>query len=469
MIHSFINRRMLLSCASVLLAAGPFIHAQPAGGDHPVLVISIDGMHPSYVLEAKQHGLKIPVLSSFVEKGSYASRVINVSPTVTYPNHTTMVTGVLPDEHGIYTNTLFDPLGTEQGAWNWYSAQVKAPTLWEAAKKKGLTTASVLWPVTVNARSIDYNVPEFWRTKKEFDHYLMETISTPPGFLAEAEKTAGYFHSGDGDIVLDQKITNVAVQIIRKARPHLVTVHIVALDHVEHATGPFSSQAKETLEQIDGLVGRMRDAFIQVHPSAVVMVVSDHGFLPVKHKVHLNVALEKAGLITLKGDGPRPQVASWKAFAWTSDGSASVVLRDPKDRATEEQVARHLADLAKNPANGIGTVLRGEEARRHHALPNAPFFVDSKPGYSMSAGLTGAVVQDQQTTTGSHGFLNTHPEVNSSFFAMGAGVAEGKNLGVIDMRQIAPTVARELGVSLPSAKMQPLPIDTDQAATAAAR
>ena len=73
----------------------------PAGAQEtrPVLLISIDGLHPSYVLEADKHGLKLPVLRGFVTKGGYADRVVNVTPTVTYPNHTTVVTGVLPSEH----------------------------------------------------------------------------------------------------------------------------------------------------------------------------------------------------------------------------------------------------------------------------------------------------------------------------------------------------------------------------------
>ena len=131
-----------------------------------VLMISIDGMHPTYVTEASRHSLKIPVLHEFLEKGAHAERVLNVSPTVTYPNHTTLVTGVLPSEHGIYTNTVFDPLGTEDGAWNWYAGQVRTPTLWHAAKAAGLVTGSVMWPVTVHSGDIDYNVPEYWRNKR---------------------------------------------------------------------------------------------------------------------------------------------------------------------------------------------------------------------------------------------------------------------------------------------------------------
>ncbi len=96
---------------------------------HPVLMISIDGMRPDYVTEADKHGLKLPVLTSFIKDGTYATDVVNVVPTMTYPNHTTLVTGVWPNEHGIYNNTVFDPMGKEQGGWNWYGPAVKVPTL----------------------------------------------------------------------------------------------------------------------------------------------------------------------------------------------------------------------------------------------------------------------------------------------------------------------------------------------------
>jgi predicted AlkP superfamily pyrophosphatase or phosphodiesterase len=87
----------------------------------PVLLISIDGLHPSYVLEADRHGLKIPNLRRFASEGSYAQGVIAAVPTVTYPNHTTMVTGVAPAQHGIVSNTTFDPTGANRDGWYWYA------------------------------------------------------------------------------------------------------------------------------------------------------------------------------------------------------------------------------------------------------------------------------------------------------------------------------------------------------------
>src|SRR5262245_14387024 len=76
----------------------------------PVLLISLDGMRPDYVTHADEHKLKIPTLRRFMREGAYAEGVIGVAPTMTYPSHTTLVTGVSPAEHGIATNGPFDPM-----------------------------------------------------------------------------------------------------------------------------------------------------------------------------------------------------------------------------------------------------------------------------------------------------------------------------------------------------------------------
>src|SRR5882757_1341071 len=116
----------------VLLAAIPAAQAAP------VLMISVDGMKPEYVLDADAHGLKIPFLRSLQRDGAFARGVIGVFPTVTYPSHTTLLTGVSPREHGIYGNLEFDPLRQHADSWYWYADQIRAPTLWHAAHAAGL-------------------------------------------------------------------------------------------------------------------------------------------------------------------------------------------------------------------------------------------------------------------------------------------------------------------------------------------
>jgi predicted AlkP superfamily pyrophosphatase or phosphodiesterase len=105
-------------------------------------------------------------------EGAHALGVEGVFPTVTYPSHTSMITGVRPAVHGIIQNRIFEaPTDTQTREWYWFAEALKTETLWSVAKKAGLVTASVGWPVTVGA-DIDYNVPE---------------ISDPPGSRANTD------------------------------------------------------------------------------------------------------------------------------------------------------------------------------------------------------------------------------------------------------------------------------------------
>jgi predicted AlkP superfamily pyrophosphatase or phosphodiesterase len=136
----------LVGVAAALAAAGS-LHAAP------VLMISIDGLRPADVLEAPSRGLRLPVLTGLVRDGAYATGVRNVLPTVTYPDHTTLITGVWPARHGVANNTVFDPLRRGMGEWYWYAEDIRVPTLWDAVHDAGRPVASLGWPVSVGAGS----------------------------------------------------------------------------------------------------------------------------------------------------------------------------------------------------------------------------------------------------------------------------------------------------------------------------
>ena len=216
---------------------------------------------------------------------------------------------------------------------------------------------------------------------------------------------------------------------------------------------PFT--ARQALERTDRMVARLVEAQRAVYPDSTIAVVSDHGFHRVDATVNLNAAFAQAGLIELDPEG---RLASWKAYAWNSGGSASVVLKDKADIATRDAVDAILTALEQDPDSGVASVLRGEAAVQEGALEEASFMVDAKGGWALGGALTGDVVRRQERTTGAHGYRNTHPEMNASFFVVGPGVRPGKNLGRIDIRQIAPTLADALGVSLPTATQAPLPL-----------
>lgn len=200
-------------------------------------------------------------------------------------------------------------------------------------------------------------------------------------------------------------------------------------------------------------IARLVAAQRRARPGSTIAIASDHGFHPVHATINLNAAFARAGLIELDRNG---RVASWKAYSWNSGGSASVVLKDKGDRATLDAVEQILAGLDADPDSGVASVLRGRAAVEAGALPEASFLVDAKGGFALGGALGGDTVQQQPRTTGAHGYLNTHPEMRASFFIVGPGVEPGRNLGRIDIRQVAPTLARQLGVSLPTAIHEPL-------------
>ena len=103
------------------LALSLMVGATGAQAARPLLMISIDGLRPGDVLDAKARGVDDPNLQRIAHDGAYAEGVRNALPTVTYPNHTTLVTGAWPALHGIVNNTTFDPLRRDMDSWYWYS------------------------------------------------------------------------------------------------------------------------------------------------------------------------------------------------------------------------------------------------------------------------------------------------------------------------------------------------------------
>lgn len=452
-------KSMLALC--LLLAVSPLL----AQTHQPVLLISVDGLRPDYVTQANEHHLRIPNLRRMLADGTYADGVTGVFPTVTYPSHTTLVTGVWPAEHGILNNTRFDPERTLEGAWYWYADQIKTPTLWSATRDAGLHTASVSWPVTVDATSIDTLIPEYWRTSgltepvNPDDRFLMNAISRPDGELTRiAQRTATpYMMGNDTTLDGDEVRTRYSLDILEQHRPEFMTIHLCSLDEEEHMHGPFSPEANADLEGIDGMLARLSAQELRNYPNAVIIIVSDHGFAKVDHATNLYIPFIQAGLIQIdKSPSGMVEVKSWKAQPWIAGCMAPIVLYDPADTATRDTVHALLDKLAADPANGIEAILDHAAVAALGGFPDAPFVVTFRSGYCNGSAISGPLVTDS-SQKGAHGYNPaTTPEMRASFFVTGQGIAHGRDLGVINMRQIAPTLAQLLGVSLPAAKQPAL-------------
>lgn len=441
-------RIILAICLLQIATFGPLPLTLSQARPIPVILISIDGLKPDYVIEADKHRLNIPNLRKFVSDGTYATGVIGVLPTVTYPSHTTLVTGVAPARHGIIANTPFDPFGKNLGGWYWYTEDLKVQTLWDAAHDAGMVTASVDWPATVGA-NITHRIVQYWRTGTPDDRKLVRALSTP-GLLTEVERAIGPYPEGkDYSVSADEVRAKFNIYLLENKRPRFQTVYFAGLDHDQHDYGPYSLEAFAALERIDALVGQVRAAAERLGGGqAVVCVVSDHGFSRAVKELRLNVALRNAGLIEVDGAGA---LKSWRAISWSSSGSAAVMLKDPADEEARRKVRATLAGLQSNTENGILKVYEGDALRALSGFPSAAFVVGVSGEYSVGGGYDGALVVATRPR-GTHGYLPELPEMNSSFFIGGANVPRGRNLGTIDMRDVAPTLAKLLGVKLPAAE-----------------
>lgn len=153
----------------------------------PLIVLSVDGLRPELALSPDEFGLRVPNLRQLVASGTCAAKVVSVCPTTTYPAHATLVTGVPPRVHGVYSHLASRDPTERARPWNWFASTIRVPTLWDAARAAGLKTAAVTWPVSAGA-AIDYNLPEIWNPAVPDPNQDFETIarySAPAGLFGQ--------------------------------------------------------------------------------------------------------------------------------------------------------------------------------------------------------------------------------------------------------------------------------------------
>jgi predicted AlkP superfamily pyrophosphatase or phosphodiesterase len=312
----------------------------------------------------------------------------------------------------------------------------------------------VHWPVTVGAPTIDWNLPQYWRSGHADDAKLIAALSTP-GLLPELEGELGGYVAGiDESIASDENRGRFMVALIKDKQPYFMTAYLTALDHEQHGEGPGTPQAHAVLERIDAIVGQLVAAQMAAHPDGAVAIVSDHGFSTTTTEVNFYRAFIDAGLITLGADG---KIASWEATPWPAGGSVAVVLARPDDVALKAKVAALLDKLKADPATHIRAVVDKAEIAKMGANPQASFYIDMQLD-ATTGGFKGAQapLSAPSTSKGTHGYFPAAPALRSTFMLLGNGVPKGKSLGEIDMRAIAPTLATLLDVPLPSAEVKPV-------------
>ena len=418
-------------------------HEKYHGKDRVVVVISLDGF-PAYAL--KDPRLPIPTLRWLAREGAVAESMQPVNPTVTWPNHTAIVTGVDVSQHRVVYNGLLErpekdgPPKIEP--WRDKDVMVHSPTIYDAAHEAGLTTAQVDWVAIYNAKTIDWKFPELPEVSGEIEQKLIADGTVTAEQLKTFENSSQAWQ--------DEIWTDAAVRILEDHRPNLLLFHLLTLDDINHEYGPMSNASLTAMAWLDSQVKRVVDVLQRPEFAgrATVIIVSDHGFRAYKHRIHANVLLQEKRIIAAGGDGK----LHGDAFVVAEGGIGMVYVTDPARKA--ELVPRLKAIYAG--AEGIERVY-GTEELASLGLPSpaesdqAPDLVlAGKADYSFSGDEAKSYITD--ANGGTHGFLNSDPQMQAIFMAWGAGVPKGAKLGAITNREVAPTIAKILGVELKSAK-----------------
>lgn len=469
--HRALLFAVCLSALVFALTPAPARQRRPAAKTPPpapakrLLIISVDGLDARYLREADRHGLKIPTLRRLMAAGAWSRPgVVGVYPSVTYPAHTTIVTGARPARHGIYGNGVFEPPpGEPSGAWYWFAREIKADTLWQAAARAGLKTALVSWPVSTGAG--DWNVPEIWKPggTREQSRERMREHARPRGLLEEVARADAQLYAAVTADEGDDMRTRFAEYLLAEKRPDVALVHLFDLDHFEHDYGAFTREAFAMLEKSDAYVARLLAAAERAGtlPETAVLVVSDHGFRRLRRMIHANVILERAGLLKWRqvrdsrGE-PRRVVGEWRAVAYTSGAYCAVMLRDPEDRDAFWQARAAFiayeggglgaAGGGRGGGRGVLRFVGRAELDQLGADPRPAFALDPREGYSFEPSYAAdAIVETKQR--GQHGYLPTPPDYRAAFIASGPGIAR-RDLGEVRMIDIGPTAAALLNLRL---------------------
>jgi len=397
----------------------------------------VDGLRPD-IYRAPERRQRFPNLAALDKAGASAEAVESIYPTTTYPAHATIVTGLPPRAHGIYSHLAsLDP--TEKARpWCWFAPVLRAPTLWDVARASRRRTAALSWPVSAGA-AIDHNIPEIWNPAVAEPHRDFATPArhSTPGLFAEvAQVLAPMLGKADPDQIRGE----AALYLWNHFRPDLLLVHFVWYDSQAHACGPASREALTALESADQAMGKIRDA-ISSDPATTLVVLSDHGFVPVQKEAAPLVVFAEHGLFARGADG---SLALRRLGAVSAGGSLAVYWLEEPSADDRRRLATAVDRLRSTGA--VQEIVDRGKLEALQADPDAELMIEAAPGFSFSDRLEGPVVTDSPKDRGTHGYLPSRAGMEAMFIAVGREIAPGKNLGRISLKQIAPTLARVMGL-----------------------
>lgn len=421
-----------------------------------LIVFSADAM----VTEDLEYLETLPNFKKYLKGCSMVKRVSSIYPTITYPCHTTMVTGVWPDKHGVCGNLILEP-GASPVPWKWdYSAVTWKEDIFTKAKKAGYSTAAIFWPVTGNHPYIDYLIDEYW-TQGEGDtpRQAWKRMGSSERMLDLVER-----HIGKNEIrkhpQSERFIMDCACELIRTYKPDILFLHPANIDDYRHKTGLFNDRVRLGVEETDRWIGELMETLEAEGEleNTNFVLTSDHGQLDVKRTINLNIIFARQGLIQKGEDG---SLQSWDAWCQSGGLSAMIYLKDPLDKACYEKVYALLNHLKEEGIYGISQVFTEREARERYHLGGEFSFVLESDDYTSFGDktegplVTGYDTMDYRYGKATHGHL-PFKGPQPIFVVKGPDFREHVILEEGRLVDQAPTYAKILGITLDGADGRPL-------------
>ena len=393
--------------AQDLNPALPLIHvdngpnSEAAQRAHYLVLVSLDGFRWDY---AKRDGATH--LLALAQKGVWAPEGMLPSyPSLTFPNHFTIVTGLYPEHHGLVANSFYDekrqaryaisdPKAVTDGTW--YSGV----PLWSVAESQGMRTACLFWPGSE-----------------------AEIAGHRPTWYARFDsKTEA------SDAVQQARIDN-AIALLRLPeanRPHFITIYYSEPDHEGHEFGPDAAETRAAVKKVDVLVGKLKAALDKTKLPVDLVVISDHGMAKVEGEW---ITLDK--LADLEGFD---DVGS---LLYGKTEEDRVRVYNQLKKATSQFVVYRRKDVPaglnynQNPRTGDPVIVAtGPYAIRAHEPP--------------------AGKADQPPIAGMHGYdPRKIPQMKASFFAVGPDLVSGKTVAPFENVNLYPWMAHMLGLTPP--------------------
>jgi predicted AlkP superfamily pyrophosphatase or phosphodiesterase len=432
------HRTKILLIAAAMLLICPMSHARSGKTGPKVVVISLDAFGAATLQEPD---IPAPTLHELMEDGAYAKSMRPINPTVTWPNHTAIITGQDASRHHVLVNGLIEDQRTNQAPhvemWVPKLQLVAVPTLYDVAHEAGLTTAEVDWVAITKAKTIDWSFAERPDPAAPIEKEMIADGKTTQEDLLGFGNHPGAWR--------DRIYTNAAVEILRKHHPDLLLLHLLSLDAIQHATGFGTEAAYNTVAFLDDRVAQVVDAVRENGDldRTTFVIVSDHGQQTFHNDIHPNVLLRQAGLQSPSAKTP--------TFAVAEGGFALIYQKN----GTPESIAALKKLFTGQP--GIYSALTDEEAAAID-WPK-PGTTDQAPDlllYAMDDYSFSPVPSDEFVTTGAqrgaHGYPNSYPLMMAIFIASGNGIKDVGEIPPILNLDVAPTIARILNLQLPDAQ-----------------